>query len=297
MLTGLSAFPLTPVTPSGVDEKGFIRLLARLTAAKVDSIGALGSTGSYIYLTRQQRERIAALAVEHAEGIPVMICIGAVATAEVLLLAEDAQRAGASALLLPPVSYQRLNDDEVFGLFETVARSASVPICLYDNPGTTHFTFTPELYGRIAALPGVQSIKIPGVAAQPDRALAQINALRAALPQGVSLGVSGDAFAALGLNAGCDLWYSVCGGLFPQTAKALTTAAAQGDRDRVTELSARLEPLWELYRKHGGSIRVMAAAAGILGLTDPDCLPRPLLPLSTADRAEVAAVIAALELA
>lgn len=56
-----------------------------------------------------------------------------------LRLADDAQAAGASALLLLPVSCQALHDDEVYGLFETVARHASVPLCVYDNPDTTHF--------------------------------------------------------------------------------------------------------------------------------------------------------------
>lgn len=45
MFTGLSAFPLTPTDESGVDEKAFAGLVARLAEAGVDSIGALGSTG------------------------------------------------------------------------------------------------------------------------------------------------------------------------------------------------------------------------------------------------------------
>lgn len=296
MFTGLSAFPLTPVTASGIDEKGFARILARLTAAKVDAICALGSTGSYAYLTRQQRARVATLAVEQAEKIPVMICIGAVSTSEVLHLADDAQRAGARALLLPPVSYQKLSEDEVFSLFETVSRHVSVPVCLYDNPATTHFTFSSDLYQRIATLSHIGSVKIPGVPNEAEQARSHINQLRALLPRRITIGVSVDAVAGMALNAGCDLWYSVCGGLFPKTAKAITVAAAQGDRARVTQLSARLSPLWALYRKHGGSIRVMAAAAGVLGVTDPDCLPRPLQPLSVAHQAEIAAVISALEL-
>ena len=296
MFTGLSAFPLTPVTASGIDEKGFSRILARLTAANVDAICALGSTGSYAYLTRQQRARVATLAVEQAEKIPVMICIGAVSTSEVLHLANDAQRAGARALLLPPVSYQKLSEDEVFSLFETVSRHVSVPVCVYDNPATTHFTFSSDLYRRIAMLSYIGSVQIPGVPAEAEQARSHINQLRALLPRRINIGVSVDAVAGIALNAGCDLWYSVCGGLFPQTAKAITVAAAQGDRARVTQLSARLSPLWALYRKHGGSIRVMAAAAGVLGVTDPDCLPRPLQPLSVAHQAEIAAVISALEL-
>jgi len=297
MFTGLSAFPLTPFTADKPDEAAFLRLLQRLTEAGVDSLGVLGSTGSYAYLTRTQRRRIAELAVAHAGAVPVMIGIGAVSSAEVLHLAEDAQQAGASALLLPPLGYQALRDEEVFTLYQTVARYASVPICVYDNPGTTHFTFSDALIGRIAALPGIASIKIPGVPADLPAAVQRIAQLRALLPETVSIGVSGDAFAATGLLAGCDGWYSVCGGLFPRVAKAIAEAAQAGDDRRVTMLDAQLQPLWALFRQHGGSLRVMAAAAAILGLTAADNLPRPLLSLSGADYQQIAEVVTALELA
>lgn len=226
----------------------------------------------------------------------MMVCVGAVSTDTVLRLAEDAQAAGADALLLPAVSYQPLRDDEVFALFETVTRHASVPVCVYDNPGTTHFTFTDELHGRLSSLDGVRSVKIPGVPDTPAAAVDRVAALRHRLRPGVTIGISGDAFAGLGLNAGCEVWYSVCGGLFPETAKQIAQAAAMNDPARVTALTTRLEPLWALYRKHGGSIRVIAAAAGVLGLTDTDCLPRPLQPLPAEDIAEIARVITELEL-
>lgn len=296
MFTGLSAFPLTPITASGVDEQGFSKILARLTAARVDSLGILGSTGSYAYLTREQRNRIATLAKQLAEDIPVMVCVGAVSTDTILHLADDAQAAGADALLLPAVSYQSLRDEEVFALFEAVTRHSSVPVCVYDNPGTTHFTFTDELHGRLSSLAGVRSVKIPGVPDSPAAATERVNALRQHLRPGVTIGISGDAYAGLGLNAGCEVWYSVCGGLFPQTAKQITEAAAAGEHARVTALTTQLEPLWVLFRKHGGSIRVVAAAAGVLGLTDTDCLPRPLQPLPADDIAEIARVITALKL-
>lgn len=296
MFTGLSAFPLTPVTASGVDEQGFIKILARLTAARVDSIGILGSTGSYAYLTREQRKRIVTLAKQYKEDIPMLVCVGAVSTDAILHLADDAQAAGANALLLPAVSYQSLSDEEVFSLFETVTRHVSVPVCIYDNPGTTHFTFTDKLHGRLSLLEGVSSVKIPGVPDSPTIATERVAALRQHLRPGVTIGISGDASAGLGLNAGCEVWYSVCGGLFPETAKRITEAAAAQDHERVTALTARLEPLWALFRKYGGSLRVIAAAAGVLGLTDTDCLPRPLQPLSASDIADIARVITTLDL-
>ncbi|MFJ8812464.1 dihydrodipicolinate synthase family protein [Amycolatopsis thermoflava] len=274
MFTGLSAFPLTPVTGSGIDTTAYARLVSRLAAAGVDSIGALGSTGSYPYLTREQRAEAAKIAVDAAAGTPVLVGIGDTATSEVLALAEDAQNAGAAAVLLAPVSYQPLTDDEVFRLYEDVTRELSVPLCVYDNPRTTHFQFSDELHGRIAALPNVGSIKIPGV---PADAKARVDALRARIPDTVTIGISGDAVAAEGLAAGCDVWYSVLGGLFPDTARAVM---------RDTAESERLRPLWDLFARHG-SIRVVAAAATHLGLTGERVLPRPLRELDGAARREV----------
>jgi len=297
MFSGLSAFPLTPMNESGIDEASFARLVERLADASVDSIGALGSTGNYAYLTRAERARVAQLAVKHAGNVPVIVGIGALRTSDVLALAEDAQKAGASAVLLAPMSYQKLSIDEVFDLYETVTHSLSVPLCVYDNPGTTHFEFSEELYGRIAQLPNVRSIKIPGVPTDPEAAKAHVERLRALIPPHVTLGVSGDAFAATGLNAGCEAWYSAIGGLFPKTTLAITRAAQAGDTQEATRLSERLQPLWTLFGQHGGSLRIAATAAELLGQVEHPCLPQPLKALEGASRQRLAVLLDELELA
>ncbi|GAA2569508.1 dihydrodipicolinate synthase family protein [Streptomyces roseoviolaceus] len=290
MFRGLSAFPLTPTTEEGIDERAFGALVSRLAAAGVDSIGALGSTGGYAYLTREQRARVARLAVEAADGVPVMAGIGALRTSQVLAVAEDAQKAGVSAVLLAPMTYQALTDDEVFGLYESVTRELSVPLCVYDNPRTTHVHFTDELHGRIAELPNVAAVKIPPVPDDRAAARQRVAALRALLPDTVSVGVSGDWAAATGLNAGCDAWYSVAGGLFPATALALTRAAQAGDAAGATAHSERLEPLWELIRQYGG-LRVMSAAASYLGLATEPNLPLPLRSLPCDARRRLVTVL------
>ncbi|MCX5097153.1 dihydrodipicolinate synthase family protein [Streptomyces sp. NBC_00365] len=295
MFRGLSAFPLTPTSEQGIDEAAYAALVARLAAAGVDSIGALGSTGGYAYLTREQRARAAKIAVEAADGVPVIISIGALRTSHVQELAEDAQKAGASGVLLAPMTYQPLTEEEVFGLYEDVTRELSVPLCVYDNPRTTHVHFTDELHGRIAQLPNVGSIKIPGVPDDPREAELRIDALRALIPDTVTIGVSGDWTAARGLNAGCDAWYSVLGGTFPRTALALTRAAQAGHAGSAADLSEGLESLWALFRRYGG-LRVMSAAASHLGLTGEPNLPRPLRGLDGTARREVVAVLDALAL-
>ncbi|RUR34150.1 dihydrodipicolinate synthase family protein [Vreelandella nanhaiensis] len=278
MFTGLSAFPLTPMNEQGIREGEFSGLVERLAKAQVDSIGVLGSTGSYAYLSREERARVTQLAVDSAGDVPVIIGIGALRTRDVLALAEDAQKAGASGVLLAPVSYQKLTDDEVFSHYEAVCCSLSVPLCVYDNPGTTHFEFSDELHGRIAQLPQVRSIKIPPVSTDLNAARERVKRLRALVPEDVTLGISGDVVAATGLIAGCDSWYSVLGGLFPEKALAITRAAQAGDNQTAQRLSSELEPLWVLYREYGGSLRVIATMAEILGNVSS---PNLLLPLKT----------------
>jgi len=281
---------------NGLDEVAFARLIERLSAAGVDAIGALGSTGNYAYLLPTERMRIAQLAVAHAGPVPVMIGIGALRTRDVLALAEQAQHVGASAVLLAPVSYQALSSEEVFTLYETVTRTLSIPLCVYDNPGTTHFTFSDELHGRIAQLPNVRSIKIPGVPLSAEAAKARIDRLRARIPSHVTIGISGDAYAAQGLNCGCEAWYSVLGGLFPETALALVRAAQAGDGSEVLRQSERLQPLWALFKQYG-SLRVMATAARLMGLVTSPALPLPLQPLNDAGCQQLAKLLDTLELA
>lgn len=175
-------------------------------------------------------------------------------------------------------------------LFEDVTANLSVPLIVYDNPGTTHFTFTDELYVRVAELSRTASIKIPGVPADPAAARTRVQQLRRILPETVTVGVSGDAFAATGLNAGCDAWYSVLGGTFPEPALAITRAALSGDADRARAASQRLQPLWDLFGRHG-SLRMIAEAAAQLGLTPPRSRPLPLRGLDAEDRARVTDVL------
>jgi 4-hydroxy-tetrahydrodipicolinate synthase len=296
MFTDLSAFPLTPLHDDEVDEAAYAGLIERLASAGVDSITALGSTGAYPYLTADERRRVARIAIRHAGDIPVIVGVGALRTSQVIELARDAGDAGAAGLLLAPMTYQPLTDDDVFGLYEEVTAAVPLPVIVYDNPGTTHFRFSDALYARIADLPTVASIKTPGVPAGPDAARARVEQIRSNIPERVSIGISGDASAARGLNAGCDAWYSVIGGTIPEPALAICRSARSGDSAAATAESDRLQPLWDLFAEHGGSYRVIAAIAELAGLVKPNSIPLPLRGLEDLARDRVARVVRELEL-
>ncbi|EKE76648.1 dihydrodipicolinate synthase family protein [Gallaecimonas xiamenensis] len=281
MFGTLSAFPLTPYD-DGLDAQAYAGLIARLAAARVDCIGALGSTGCAPYLSLKERQEAARIAVAESQGVPVMVGISALASRDVLTLAEGAQQAGAKALLLAPVSYQPLEEDEVFGLYQAVSQASSVPVCVYENPRTTQFTFSNTLRQQLAALPQVAAFKIPGLSADT------LQALRPMLPPSIQLGVAGDGFAAAALGAGADHWHSVLAGLFPEACQRLVSAINQGTDP------ADLGALWALFSRYG-SLKVMAAAASAMGLANNSLVP-PLKPLVGEAQTEIKATLMTLNL-
>ena len=291
---GLSAFPITPADERGqVDTKALARLLERLEAAQVDSVGLLGSTGTYAYLARPERRRAVEAAVDClGRRVPVIVGVGALRTDDAQDLARDAQAAGADGLLLAPVSYTPLTDEEVFQHFAAVAAVTDLPLCIYNNPGTTHFTFSDELVARLSAVPRIVAIKNP--APPPAEAAGSFEALRRKLPAGFAIGYSGDWHSAAAVLAGGVAWYSVLGGLLPRPALALLRAAQAGDAAEMRRIDATLEPLWELFRRFG-SLRVIYAAANLLRLTDAQP-PRPILPLGPSERQRIETALAGLEM-
>lgn len=272
LFSGLSAFPITPLTPEGrVITDDLAHLVSRIEAGGASSVGLLGSTGTYMFISREERRRAVAAAVGAVSSTPVIAGIGALRTDEAIALARDAAAEGAAGLLLAPVSYTPLLEEEVYRHFVAVASATDLPLCIYSNPGTTKFTFTPALVSRLAGVATIAAIKLPLPATDLPADLA---AFREAAP-GLSIGYSGDWGCKDALLAGADCWFSVAGGLFPKTASALARVAMAGDRAEADRLDAAFAGLWDLFRAHGG-LRLVHEAARIKGLTQAS-LPLPLL--------------------
>jgi 4-hydroxy-tetrahydrodipicolinate synthase len=286
---GLSAFPLTPADAEGrVDVAGVRKLVARMSSAKVDSIGLLGSTGSYAYLARDERRRAIDAAMDSVNpSIPVMVGIGALRTSEAVKLAKDAKAAGAAAGLLSAVAYLPLSQNEMFAHFSTVAEESGLPICIYDNPGVTSFRFGDELLQQLAEVPGIVAIKNP--TSSPDEVASHLARQRALLPNGFSIGYSGDWCCAAAMTARADAWYSVLAGIMPKPCLQIVRAAQAGDTAEAERINAVLQPVWKLFRDYT-SFRVVYEIARQIVHIDAQP-PQPVLPVCEAAKADIAAVL------
>jgi len=279
-------------TPRGHEGEVVIDPLEQLVddavAAGASGVAVLGSTGGWPYLTAGERRLVVEAAVEAAAGrVPVVAGVGAFTTDEVIVHTIVAERAGASAVLLPTLAYLPLTDDEVLDLVADVADAARVPVWLYHNPVSTSFRYSVETLVRAAQVPGVGGVKDRGsdVGELRDR----VTALRAAVPSTVEVGCSGDVLGVEGLLAGARTWHSGLASVLPAWYAAVAHAAAAGRADEARAHMARLAPVAELVASLGGP-RAVHALARVLG-TDVGRLPAPLRPVDDAGTRALAAAV------
>lgn len=285
LFQGLSAFPITPTDAAGiVDTAALTQIVERLVAAEVDSIGLLGSTGSYVYLRREQRRRAVEVAVEVVNGrVPLMVGVGAFRTDQAIALAQDAEAAGADALLLAPVSYIPLSQVEVFTHFSAVAGATGLPLCIYNNPTATHFTFSDDLLVKLSHLAGIGGVKMPSPS--KEDVAGELARLRPQVPADFKIGYSRDSGSADAVARGGAAWYSGMAGVLPNEVLKLCRAAQARDRIEVDRMNGVFAPLWELCASLG-TLRVVYAIANALELFDGHPL-RPMLPLTDTERSLV----------
>ncbi|MFP5314565.1 MAG: dihydrodipicolinate synthase family protein [Actinomycetes bacterium] len=285
VFTGVVAYPLTPFhADGGVNSVELKLLVDRLALSGIDSITVLGSSGSFAYLDADERRQVLADAVEAAGGrVPVAAGISAVATREVVAGARAAEQLGADGVVLSPVSYLPLTDDELIVLVEEVAAATTLPICLYNNPSTTQFSIDVDLLARMAHVPTLVAFK--DTAATPAEFAERAARLREVLDRPISHGASSDPLLATG-EVAADAWHTGLAALLPASYLAFRTAVLDGDTARISAERSRLVPVVQAVhrlRKLSG-LHALGRACGI-DAGDPR---HPLLPIAGSEQRDLA---------
>ncbi|MEJ2212390.1 MAG: dihydrodipicolinate synthase family protein, partial [Anaerolineae bacterium] len=126
------------VTPfardQSVDEEAFRRLI-RHVIDHVDGLVPCGTTGEFNYLTPAENRRLVEIAVEEAQGKPVIAGTGAAGTRLALELARNAQQAGATACLIVCPYFLHPSDKGIYQHYYEIATALpDMPIILYNIP-------------------------------------------------------------------------------------------------------------------------------------------------------------------
>lgn len=285
-IRGIVPACVTPFDKSGAVDLGVLaELLEWQIASGVHGLFVVGTAGEFWALSVAEKEAVYAKAVEVGRGrLPVFAGTADNNTAAAVDLARRAAGCGVDAVTVLTPFAVKLNQDELFAHFRSIAGAVDVGVLLYNNPKLTGVRVAPETAARLAKeCPNLRGIK------DSSGEVASIRGFVAALPAGLAVmnGYDGGLLAALEVGAAG----GVCGSAnaLPGICVAVYEAFVRGDAEgarRAQEQLSLFRDAWSL----GTPPSVVKAGAELAGI--PVGAPRPpIQPLGAEGRRRLADVM------
>ena len=271
---GIIAYPITPFTPDdGIDGTALKQSIDRLISDGVHAIAPLGSTGESAYLSDAEWDEAAEISVRHvAKRVPVVVGISDLTTAKAIRRARLAERFGADAVMILPISYWKLAESEIFKHYATIAEAISVPIMVYNNPATSGIDMKPAF---IASM--VKQIDNVTMVKESTGDIQRMHQLHALSDGAIPFYNGSNPLALEAFCAGAIGWCTAAPNLVPGLTGDLYEACRRGEMNKARELFYAQLPVLEFILK-GGLPTTVKAGLRLQGFEVGD--PRkPLLPL------------------
>src|SRR6476469_9053993 len=159
-LRGAITAMVTPFLNGKVDESRLRAQIEYQIAAGIDGLVPVGTTGESPTLDFPEHERVIQITMTIANRrVPVIAGVGGNATTEALELHSFAKKVGATASLSVNPYYNKPSQEGLYRHFMTLADRVELPIVLYNIPGRTGITMSPQTVARLAKHPNIVAIK------------------------------------------------------------------------------------------------------------------------------------------
>lgn len=282
---GIISYPITPFDSNEkVDIELFKTLVERLVTAGSHGIAPLGSTGVLPYLTDAEKEAITEATLQQVGGrVPVLVGVSNLTTERTVYHSQFAEKAGATAVMIIPMSYWKLTDDEIVKHYDTVASKISIPIMAYNNPATGGIDMSPALLKRLLEIPNVTMIK------ESTGDIQRMHYLKRALGEDVAFFNGSNPLALAAFAAGATGWCTAASNLIPELNIGLYEAIQANDLVTAQKLFLKQIDLLRfivatgLPRSIQAGLQLMGQQGGHLRL--------PLQPLTSAEFAQLDSIL------
>jgi len=260
--TGVGTALVTPFTRSGdLDEAAVRRLGRRQIDAGVHFLCPCGTTGENPTLSDAERLRIVEILVEEANGaVPILAGAGGYDTREVIHIAREMARAGASGFLSVTPYYNKPTQEGLYQHYRAFAASTSLPIVVYNVPGRTGVNVEVATLVRLAQLPNIVAVK------EASGNVSQMCEICRAVPADFIV-LSGDDALTLPLMAvGGHGIISVASNEIPAEMAEMVEAAERNDFAAARAVHARILPLMSInfVESNPQPVKHAMAAMGLL---------------------------------
>ncbi|RDY61760.1 dihydrodipicolinate synthase family protein [Flagellimonas nanhaiensis] len=253
--------------------------------AGVHAIILGGTLGEASTLSVDEKRELVEHTVALINGeIPVIINIAEQTTRDAVKAAENAEKQGASGLMmLPPMRYNA-TDYETVAYFEAVAKSTSLPIMIYNNPVDYKIEVTLDMFEKLLRYNNIQAVK------ESTRDITNITRIKNRFGDRLNILCGVDTLAMESLIMGADGWVAGLVCAFPRETVAIYELVKAGRIKEATDIYRWFMPLLELdiNPQLVQNIKLAEVATGIG--TENVRLPR--MPLQGEERDRVLSIIA-----
>ena len=139
VFTGAGVAIVTPFKENGeVNYEEFAKEIELQIEGGSDAIIVCGTTGEASTLSHEEHLDVIRYCIEVVKGrIPVVAGTGSNCTDTAIYLSQEAEKAGADALLVVTPYYNKATQKGLYEHFKIVADSVKIPVILYNIPGRT----------------------------------------------------------------------------------------------------------------------------------------------------------------
>ena len=257
MLGEVLTATVTPFDADGsVDYDRYGELCRFLVDHGSDGVVVNGTTGEASTLSDEERVGLIDAALDAIGGRATVVAgTGTNSTAHSIHLTEQAQAAGAHAVLVVTPYYNKPPQRGIVEHFKAVAAATDRPVVVYNIPGRCVINIEPETMDELARIENVTAVKQSNADFEQARHLVDL---------GLDLYAGDDnlvlPFVELGGKGGVCVHTHIVG---PQV-KELIRLAREGDLAGARELDEELAPAYELIGVVTGPIQ-MKAALSLIG--------------------------------
>lgn len=289
-LEGIIAYPITPFKAESqeVDFDALSITLNALLEHQCDAIAPLGSAGESAYLSWQEWQQVAKKSIEVVNRrVPVILGISELTTTMAIQKAVKAEELGADVIMVMPISYWKLTDQEIYDYYQQIAAATKLPMMIYNNPATSGVDMSPELIVRM-----YQEIENVCMVKDSTGDIQRMHKFHE-LTQGKLPFYNGcNPLALEAFCAGASGWCTVAPNLLGNLPHQLYQAAKNGDLTQAQKLFYKQLPLLR-FIVQGGLPKTIKAGLNELGFN----VGAPRKPLKKATPSEVTQLMSLIKLA
>lgn len=267
---------ITPFSESGIDYEALRRNLDFQYENGISAVVVCGTTGENATLSSNEHEELVRRTVKAVNGrMTVIAGVGSNNTQNALRHAEDAQYAGADAILMVTPYYNKTTQKGLIEHFSYVADRVDIPMILYNVPSRTGMSISSDTYKTLSEHPNINGVK----EASGDFSLIASTVSKCGNDLYIWSGNDDNTVPMMSLGALGVI--SVASNVVPAAVAKLCSLCLSGDYTAAVELYSKYSPLFSALFIETNPIPVKTAMK--LLDTDSGKLRLPLTEMSEAN--------------